>query len=104
MDWAKRKPPRKGQREVPSLKKSHPVIPTERIITEVAKAGNVQAKDLQNRKTKLKVLRQIAMDRCYRCSNLKQKEIGAINVFKCNPRCVKIVLYYSYEFLGEGAL
>ncbi len=47
-------------------------------IAEVAKAGNVKAADLQDRKTKLKDLRRIAMELSYRYSNYKQKEIGAI--------------------------
>ena len=45
---------------------------------EVAKAGNAQAEDLRNRKTKFKDLRQMAMELSYRYSNYKQKEIGAI--------------------------
>ena len=52
-------------------------IPVERIIAEVAKSGNVKAQDLQDRKTKLKDLRRMAMELCYRYSNDKQKEIGA---------------------------
>jgi chromosomal replication initiation ATPase DnaA len=53
-------------------------ISVERIIGEVAKAGNAQAEDLRARKTKLKDLRQMAMELSYRYSNYKQKEIGAI--------------------------
>jgi putative transposase len=78
VDWVKKKLPQKGQREVPSLKKLYHDIPVERIIAEVAKAGSVSAKDLQDRKTKLKDLRRMAMELCYRFSNDKQKEIGAI--------------------------
>jgi UDP-N-acetylenolpyruvoylglucosamine reductase len=44
---------------------------------EVAKAGNAQADDLRSRKTKLKDLRQMAMELSYRHSNFKQKKIGA---------------------------
>jgi hypothetical protein len=78
IDWVRQKLPRKGQREVPSLTKLQQHISAERIIGEVAKAGNVQADDLLDRKTKLKDLRQIAMELSYRYSNYKQKEIGAI--------------------------
>jgi putative transposase len=78
VDWVKQKLPRKGQREIPSLNKLHHDMPVERIIAEVAKAGNVNAQDLQDRKTKLKDLRRMAMELCYRYSNDKQKEIGAI--------------------------
>jgi putative transposase len=78
IDWVRQKLPRKGQREVPSLTKLQQHISAERIIGEVAKAGNVQADDLLDRKTKLKDLRQIAMELSYRYSNCKQKEIGAI--------------------------
>ena len=53
-------------------------ISVERIIGEVAKAGNAQAEDLRNRKTKLKDLRQMAMELSYRYSNCKQKEVGTI--------------------------
>lgn len=53
-------------------------IPVERIIAEVAKAGNVKACDLQDRSTKLKDLRRMAMELSYRCSNYKQNEIGTI--------------------------
>jgi chromosomal replication initiation ATPase DnaA len=63
---------------VPSLKKLQHDIPVERIIAEVAKAGNVKAGDLQDRRTKLKDLRRMAMELSYRYSNYKQKEIGAI--------------------------
>jgi len=53
-------------------------ISVERIIGDVAKAGNAQAHDLLDRKTKLKGLRQMAMELSYRYSYNKQKEIGAI--------------------------
>jgi len=78
VQWVRQKLPRKGQREVPSLTKLQQHISAERIIGEVAKAGNVQADDLLDRKTKLKDLRQIAMELSYRYSNYKQKEIGSI--------------------------
>ena len=78
VEWVRQKLPRKGQREVPSLKKLQHHISVERIIGEVAKAGNAQAEDLRGRKTKLKDLRQMAMELSYRYSNYKQKEIGAI--------------------------
>jgi hypothetical protein len=78
IDWVRQKLPRKGQREVPSLTKLQHEISVERIIGEVAKAGNAQAEDLLDRKTKRKELRQIAMELSYRFSNYKQKEIGAI--------------------------
>jgi chromosomal replication initiation ATPase DnaA len=53
-------------------------ILVERVIGEVAKTGNAQAEDLRDRKTRLKDLRQMAMELSYRYSNYKQKEIGAI--------------------------
>jgi len=78
IDWVKQMLPSKEQREVPSLKKLQNDVPVERIILKVAKAGNVKAEDLQDRKTKLKDLRAMAMELCYRYSNNKQKEIGAL--------------------------
>jgi putative transposase len=78
VNWVRQKLPQKGQREIPSLKKLQQHIPVERIIGEVAKAGNAQAENLLDRKTKLKDLRQMAMELSYRYSNYKQKEIGAI--------------------------
>ncbi len=78
VDWVRQKLPRKGQREVPSLTKLQQDISAERIIEEVAEAGNAQADDLRDRKTKLKDLRQIAMEQSYRYSNCKQTEIGMI--------------------------
>ena len=51
---------------------------------EVAKAGNAQAEDLRDRKTKLKDLRQMAMELSYRYSNYKQKESGAIFGVDCS--------------------
>jgi chromosomal replication initiation ATPase DnaA len=78
VEWVRQKLPRKGQREVPSLKKLQHHISVERIIGEVAKAGNAQAEDLRGRKTKFKDLRQMAMELSYRYSNYKQKEIGAV--------------------------
>jgi REP element-mobilizing transposase RayT len=78
IEWVKNKLPRKRQREVPSLTKLYRDMCVEQIIGEVAKAGDAQADDLRDRKTKLKVLRQMAMELSYRYSNNKQKEIGAI--------------------------
>jgi hypothetical protein len=78
VDWVKQKLPREGQREIPSLKKLQHDISVERIIREVARAGNSQSEALLDRKTKLKDLRQMAMELSYRYSNYKQKEIGAI--------------------------
>jgi chromosomal replication initiation ATPase DnaA len=78
VDWVRQKLPREGQREIPSLKKLQHDISVERIIREVARAGNSQSEALLDRKTKLKDLRQMAMELSYRYSNYKQKEIGAI--------------------------
>jgi len=78
VNWVRQKLPQKGQREIPSLTKLQQHISVERIIGEVAKAGNTNAENLLDRKTKLKDLRQMAMELSYRCSNCKQKEIGAI--------------------------
>jgi hypothetical protein len=78
IDRVKQKLPCSGQREVPSLKKFQHDIPVEAIVEEVAEAGNVKAEDLNDRKTKFKDLRWLAMELCYRYSNYKQKEIGAM--------------------------
>jgi putative transposase len=78
VQWVREKLPRKGQREVPSLTKLQQNISIERIIEKVAKAGNAQADDLRDRKTKLKDLRQMAMELSYRYSNCKQTEVGII--------------------------
>ena len=78
VNWVRQKLPQKGQREIPSLTKLQQHISVERIIEEVAKAGNTQAENLLDRKTKLKDLRQMAMELSYRYSNCKQKEIGTI--------------------------
>jgi hypothetical protein len=59
-------PARKWQCEVPLLKKLQHDFSVERIIAEVAKAGNVRTDDLRNQKTKLKDLSQMALD-----SNMK---------------------------------
>jgi len=53
-------------------------IAVARIIAEVAKAANVEADNLQDRRTRFKDLRRMAMELSYRYSNDKQKEIGAI--------------------------
>ena len=78
VEWVKNKLPRKDQREIPSLRKLQHDIPAENIVEEVALAGQVQTEDLLDRKTKLKELRQIAMELSYCYSNEKQAEIGAI--------------------------
>jgi hypothetical protein len=78
VDWVRQKLPREGQREIPSLKKLQHDISVERIIGVVAEAGNAKSEELLDRKTKLKDLRQMAMELIYRYSNYKQKEIGAI--------------------------
>jgi hypothetical protein len=62
IQWVRQKLPQKGQREVPSLKKlQHDILSVERILGVVAKAGNAQAEDLRDRKTKDKDLGQMAM-------------------------------------------
>ena len=58
VDRVKQKLPREGQGEIPSLKKLQHDISVERIIREVAKAGNSQSEVLLDRKTKLKDLRK----------------------------------------------
>jgi REP element-mobilizing transposase RayT len=78
VEWVKKKIPRKEQPEVPALRKLQHHISVEHIIEEVAKASDVQADDLRDRKTKFKVLRKMAMELSYRYSNQKQKEIGEI--------------------------
>jgi chromosomal replication initiation ATPase DnaA len=78
VDWVRQKLPREGQREIPSLRKLQHDVSVEHIIREVAKAGNVESEALLDRKTKLKDLRQMAMELSYRYSTCKQKEIGAI--------------------------
>ena len=78
VDWVKDMLPLKQQREIPSLRKLQHDIPVERIIKEVARAGNVQAVDLLDRKTSLKELRPMAMELSYRYSNEKQTEIGVL--------------------------
>ena len=65
--------PRKGQREVPSLKKLEPNISVEPIIAEVAKSANVKDADLQDRRMQLKNLRQMTMEPSYRYSSYNQK-------------------------------
>ena len=76
--WVKKKLPRQQQREIPSLRKLQHDIPVEHIIAAIAKAVQVQAEDLLNRKTRLKELRQMAMELSYRYSNEKQAGIGAV--------------------------
>jgi len=76
--WVKKKLPREKQREIPSLRKLQHDISAEHIIEEVARAGQVQTEELLDRKTRLKELRQMAMELSYRYSNAKQAEIGAV--------------------------
>jgi chromosomal replication initiation ATPase DnaA len=76
--WVKKKLPRNQQREIPSLGKLQHDISAEHIIEEVARADQVQTEDLLDRKTRLKELRQMAMELSYRYSNGKQAEIGAV--------------------------
>jgi len=78
VDWVKNTLPRKQEREVPSLGKLQHDIPVNRIIEEVACAGQVQPQNLLERKTGFKELRQIAMELSYRYSNQKQAEIGTM--------------------------
>ncbi len=74
----RKKLPRKGQREVPSLTKLQQHIPVERIIGEVAKAGHAQDADLLDRKTKLKDLRQMAMELSYRVTIIRKKLVRSL--------------------------
>ena len=75
--WVKKKLPGVGQREIPSLRNLQHDIAAKRIIDEVARMADVQPEELLNRKTRLKELRQVAMELSYRYSNAKQAEIGA---------------------------
>jgi len=76
--WVKKKLPRQQQREIPSLGKLQHDLPVEHIIEVVARAGQVLTEELLDRKTRIKELRQMAMELSYRYSNEKQAEIGAI--------------------------
>jgi len=78
VEWVKKKLPRQQQREIPSLGKLQHDIPVELIIEQVARAGQVQTEELLDRKTRVKQLRQMAMELSYRYSNEKQAEIGAV--------------------------
>ncbi len=78
VEWVKDKLPRRPPREIPALGKLQHDIPVEHIIQEVARAGQVQAADLLDRRTSFKALRRMAMELSYRYSNQKQAEIGAV--------------------------
>ncbi len=78
VEWVKDKLPREEQPEIPSLGKLQHDIPAESILEVVARAAEVETEDLLDRKTKLKELRQMAMELSYRYSNEKQVGIGAI--------------------------
>jgi hypothetical protein len=61
----------------PAFKKLQHDIPVGRIISEVAKAANLEPGDLQDRRARFKDLRRMAMEPSYRYSNFKQNKIGA---------------------------
>jgi len=76
VDWIKTQLPDRNVREVPSQRKLQHHISVKQIVGEIARYGSVDADNLFDRKTKMKLLRQISMELCYRNSILKQKEIG----------------------------
>ena len=76
VDWIKTQLPDRNVREVPSQRKLQHHISIKQIVEEIAKYGGVDSDNLFDRKTKMKLFRQISMELCYRYSLLKQKEIG----------------------------
>lgn len=66
------------EREVPSIRKFRRSVPAEKIIGIVADFHGVKADDIVKRKTKEKIVRQTAMELCYRYSPMTQKDIGEI--------------------------
>ena len=60
------------------LRKSRHDLSAEHIIKEVARAAQVQTADLLDRKTRLKVLRQIAIELTHRYTDEKHTGIGPV--------------------------
>lgn len=64
------------EREVPALRRVRRPLGMEEIVKEIAASQGVEPQDLLSRKARL--LRQIAMELCYRYSTVPQREIGKL--------------------------
>jgi len=64
------------EREVPALRRMRRPLAPKQIMNEIATSQQVEPIDLLSRKAKL--LRQIAMELCYRYSTVSQREIGEL--------------------------
>ncbi len=66
----------RAEREIPSLRTICTCIPVEAVLEQIGRASNTDVKALLERRRETKVLRQMAMDLCYRYTFLNQRQIG----------------------------
>ena len=66
------------EREVPALRGLRRSLPIERILEIVESSAGVKAEQILDRHTKLKQVRQMAMELCYRYSSMSQRELGEV--------------------------
>jgi len=74
----KEKLPRKESREVPALRGLQRNLSADQVIGAVSQFCGVETAEILDRKTRVKRVRQISMELCYRHCNLGQKQIGQI--------------------------
>jgi REP element-mobilizing transposase RayT len=76
--WVKEKLTQRSEREIPGLRKLGKEVAVEKILEQIIKAGKIDPASIVERKTETKVVRQMAMELCYRYSSLNQRELGEI--------------------------
>ena len=78
VEWVKEKISWAKEREVPALRGLRRSSPSEIILELIGSTFGVEPSEILNRKMKSKLVRQIAMELCYRYSPRSQRELGEI--------------------------
>jgi REP element-mobilizing transposase RayT len=76
--WVKEKLTQRSEREIPGLRKLGKEVAVEKILEQIIKGKNIDRASIVKRKAETKVVRQMAMELCYRYSTLNQRELGEI--------------------------
>lgn len=66
------------EREIPALRRLRRSLPVETVTEVMGSVFNVEPKELLTRSARIKLLRQMAMELCYRYTSLSQRELGEV--------------------------
>jgi REP element-mobilizing transposase RayT len=78
VDWVKEKLPGKESREVPASRSLQRNLMVDRVVGATSEFYGVEPAEILKRKSRVKLVRQMTMELCYRYCNLRQKQIGQI--------------------------